>query len=459
MTNKISGTPFPLGAYFGYGEAAFDAANNGFVSTMGTAPQFLNSFLDFRQPVSDWASYSTMMATSSAQYAANLTPVIDLAMTSTAAGSMTSDQQFQAFTAGDYDSVLAGIVKAWAQQGFTNLVFRVGSEMNLPGVNYAGDTVQSQADWVAAFQHIYTRLHAAAAADGVTVQVVWNPDADGGGSVTNLYPGNAYVDVIGADIYSNMYPYRDTASPTTYHDWATGGENTSLAAWMANPINREHYWSYPGANKWTNQVSDYQSPTLTNLIQFAEQQDKPFAIPETGAGNSAGGTDVNDDAAFPQWLAQQLTTGEASGLKVDFVNIWNSNDDGNYAFSAASDGKPQEAAAWAQVLRRTGSESLDDRCDPRPGDNGPNHHPTFVQTTGRRHLRPDRYGNSNRVKRRERHIVQPRRRQLQRDYRHLHGQRLRPSGHRGARWPRVHAGPDARHHTRRGQHRPHRHPV
>jgi hypothetical protein len=358
-------TPFPLGIYAGdpdpsdpLADAQFVSAYTSFTDLMGTTPSYIDSYIDDTQPVSSWVANSSWQAWANANTpdAQGLTPVIGLPMYSNAAGSPTPDQQFQAFASGQYDNVLTGIVNAWAAQGFTSLVFRPGWEFNLTGPAYAGDSAQDQSDWVAAFQHIYTVLHQAAAADGVNVSVVWNPGVtnySNAEATTNMYPGNQYVDAIGADMYSDIYPFSDGTNSNgqpQYHDWDTGQEDTSVAQFIADPINREHYWSYPAATEWSSDSSGGHSQSLDSLIQFAEQQGKPFAIPETGAGNSNGGTDVEDDAAFPQWLAQQLTTAQSNGLPIDFVNLWDSNGGGNYEFSYASDGKPQEAAAWAQYF-------------------------------------------------------------------------------------------------------------
>ena len=206
---------------------------------------------------------------------------------------------------------------------------------------------------MAAYKQIYTVLHQEAAALGVNVTVVWNPSVTNytnANALTNLYPGNAYVDAIGADVYSDIYPYSDgnnASGQPQYYDWATGGEDTTVAQFIADPVNREHYWSYPAGTEWSTDGSGGHALSLDQLIAFAEQQGEPLAIPETGAGNSDGGTDVSDDAAFPQWLAQQLDVAQAQGEKIDFVNIWDSNGGGNYEFSNASDDKSQEAAAWA----------------------------------------------------------------------------------------------------------------
>ena len=365
MADSSLTTPFPLGAYLGNpnesdpsAEATYEAEYNSFTSTLGVAPTYLDNYVDYTHPVSNWIGNASFQAESDAQSvdAKNLIPVIGLPLASVASGAGSSDSQYQAIAAGDYDSVCQGILQTYVANGYTNLVFRPGWEMNIDGPTYAGDTAQDQADWVAAYQHVYTVLHQEAAALGVNVTVVWNPSITNytnANALTSLYPGNAYVDAIGADIYSDLHPYSDgtnSSGQQTYHDWDTGGEDTSVAQFIADPVNREHYYSYPAATEYSDDGSGGHALSLDQLLAFAEQQGKPFAVPETGAGSSDSGTDVSDDAAFPQWLASQLTTAEAQGEAIDFVNIWDSNGGGNYEFSNASDDKPQEAAAWAKYF-------------------------------------------------------------------------------------------------------------
>ena len=365
MASSTSVTPFRLGAYLGnpdnssaVNQATYDAKYQSFTALMGQAPQMLITFVDQNQAVSQWVGNS-MWAASSARAstaAAAMTPVIALPLSSNASGSTSSDAQFKAFASGQYDDVVRGIVKAWTDQGFKTLVFRPGWEMNLLGPTYAGDDATSQADWVKAFQNVTTVLRSAAAANGATVQIVWNPGVtnySNAEATTNLYPGDAYVDVVGADAYSDIYPYSDGGATPAYHDWTTGGTDTTVAQFIADPANRTHYWSNPAATKWSLDGSTGHSQSLTSLIQFAQAHGKAFAVPETGAGNSDAGTDVKDDAAFPQWLAQQLTAAQAAGTTISFVGLWDSNGGGNYEFSSATSGKPLEAAAWAQYFGAT----------------------------------------------------------------------------------------------------------
>ncbi len=351
-----------LGVYVGNpnnasasGEATFESNYASFTTAMKEGAGMIDLYIDYTQPVANWVSNSQWAASSNAASTAakSLIPCVAFPLASIASGSASSDAQFRNFSAGNYDTITKQIVQAWANVGYKLVIFRVGWEMNLQGNTYTGTTAQDQADWVAAYQHVYAVLHAAAQAAGITVEVVWNPGATNysvAEATTNLYPGDAYVDVIGVDIYSDIYPYSDGGSPPTYHDWATGGEDTSVAQFIANPVNRSHYWSYPAATKWSNDGSGGHSQSFTSLVQFAELHNKPFAIPEAGAGNSNAKTDVKDDPTFPQWLASQITTAQAAGLTVAFVNVWNSNGGGNYEFSYSSDTKPGESAAWGQYI-------------------------------------------------------------------------------------------------------------
>ena len=108
---------------------------------MGTKPQYLDQFGNQSDPISQWVGQASWDAESVAQSAVlqNVTPVIGLPMSSTAPGSGTADQFYQAFAAGTYDSVLQGMVNVWANNGFTTQIWRPGWEMNVSSMpSYAG---------------------------------------------------------------------------------------------------------------------------------------------------------------------------------------------------------------------------------------------------------------------------------------------------------------------------------
>ena len=350
---------FALGAYLtnpngsdATAEANFEANAASFASAMGSPATLLDVYVDKGQPVWNWASNASWQAWSNSQspVASKMIPVIGLPMTSLAGGSPTPDQQYQAFASGQYDYAVQGVLQSWANAGFKQLVFRVGWEMNIGGDTYAGDDAQSQADWVSAFRHIYTVLHQAGSAAGVSVQVVWNPGVTNYSNVLatqNMYPGNASVDIIGADIYGGMYPFSD-GSGTQYHDWVTGGEDYSTSDFIAKGGNRSHYWSYPAATKWSLDGSNGHSQSLISLMAFAKSHGKPFALPEVGGGNSQPGNDVTDDGTFPWWLGTVVKNAAKNGLQIAFVCVWDTNDEGNYQFSFPTDNKPMERLSWGK---------------------------------------------------------------------------------------------------------------
>jgi hypothetical protein len=363
-----STTPFPLGVDVGNpnisdqtAEATFDASNEAFATLMGTQTTYMNTAVDSTQPISDWISNQQWFAESAAASPTfqGKIPTIALPMSSTAAGSPSADQMFKNFAAGDYDSVLQGMVKAWAAEGFKTQYWRPGVEMNLPSsASYSGDTASEQADWVAAFQHIYTTLHAAAAADGVNLKVIWNPGmtnySDAGNPTETLYPGNSYVDILGIDVYGDVFPY---GSPNKIYDWDKSGQelnspnpvyDTSVQQWASDPVNLEHYYTDPASSQWSLDDSGGSALSLQDFINFAKAEGKPIAIAETGAGNTLDDdSGLTDNPTFVQWLSSTL---ESAGVPIEYVNIWDSDLGGNYAFSDPGDDKPLEEAAWAKYF-------------------------------------------------------------------------------------------------------------
>ncbi|KJC62753.1 hypothetical protein UP10_00820 [Bradyrhizobium sp. LTSPM299] len=365
--NATGATPFPLGVFVGnpnYYDASeevnFEANFNAFSNLMKAKPLFLDQYGDQRLPTSEWVGQASWNAASMAQSPVlkDVTPVIGLPMTSTASNSGTPDQFYKNFAAGDYDSVLKGMVKAWAENGFTTQIWRPGWEMNIGTMpSYAGEDAATRADWVKAFQHIYTVLHAAGKADGVNIKVAWNPSvanySHAGNVIDTAYPGNQHVDIIAADVYGDVFPY---GSSTHLYDWDKSGQvlnssrpvyDSSVKQWAADPINLDHYYTYPASNQWSLDGSDGHATTLQQLINLAKSAGKPFAVAETGAGNTNDGAGLTDNPTFVKWLADTL---HQSGVTVSFVNIWDSNSGGQYQFTSSADHKPQEATAWAKYF-------------------------------------------------------------------------------------------------------------
>ena len=123
---------------------------------MGVTPTYSDAYIDQSQPTNQWITNASWSAQQYAQTpdTKNITPIIGLPLDSTS-GSETPDQYYKEFASGKYDSVIEGVVKAWAAEGYTTQQWRVGWEMNLPSSSqFAGSDAATQADWVKAFQHV-----------------------------------------------------------------------------------------------------------------------------------------------------------------------------------------------------------------------------------------------------------------------------------------------------------------
>ncbi len=355
---------FPLGLFVGnpngndaVAEASFEAAFNGFVSSMGgVKPTTMNAFTDFSQDPGQWASNAGWTAwswTKSPVVGTSIMPIIGIPMSDNghwagnAAGS-TNDDFFRGIINGTYDADYKGVVAAWADAGFKTMELRLGYEMDggfMPW--YMGDDARTQNDWVKAFQHLSVLMRAEAMAHGAVAKIVWNP-ADinyTNLSVQDAYPGDAYVDVISADVYSPLYP-------KGLYDWAKndGTVDTDIQQWWANAANREHFWSHPNANQWSP-AGTGNGFSLGDAIAMAKAHAKPLAVSETGAGGDGTTTGPSDEPEFPKWLAAVLDSAQVQGVTIDHVNIWDAHlGDGNWDFSTPDAGKPLEAAAWAKYF-------------------------------------------------------------------------------------------------------------
>lgn len=101
---------------------------------------------------------------------------------------------------GDFNSYATVLGKSLVAAGLEHSVLRIGAEAN--GIweeDYVGPTVQEQHLWAVCFANEATALRAA---PGEKFLIDWNPNACVGDiPFANFYPGNAYVDIVGLDIY------------------------------------------------------------------------------------------------------------------------------------------------------------------------------------------------------------------------------------------------------------------
>jgi F5/8 type C domain/Glycosyl hydrolase family 26 len=242
--------------------------------------------------------------------------------------------------------VWPAILDAFRDKGFRKIYLRIGWEQN---GNWYGWQVRSEATrsaYIAAWRHVADLAHRYAIAYGMTIETVWSPTAsytNYGISEEESYPGDAYVDIIAPTLYSPVWNPTRSADRTGYYDWSTQ-QTVTLAAWLANPVNRRHLWDHPGADYW-NPTRGWGLPAA---IELARSRGKRFGLAEVGTGNAGvttrGGGPV-DEGEFPLYLAEHLAPALAAGLQVEFVDIW-AEASGADGLNFLSGERPLEAAAW-----------------------------------------------------------------------------------------------------------------
>ena len=180
--------------------------------------------------------------------------------------------------AGTLDAKFTRVAQLAGQAGFKRVYIRLGWEAN--GGWYPWAASGKTATYIAAFQHIVTVMRA----EDPALKFVWCTAA-GTQQVapSAIYPGDAYVDVVGIDAYNQTY-----ASGT-----ATAGVAIEPARWAA---------VYGQA--WG----------IKAVMAFAAIHDKPYAFPEWGTGKRSDGQGGGDDAYYIAEMAPLIAGAEFAGL-------------------------------------------------------------------------------------------------------------------------------------------------
>lgn len=363
--------PYPLGVYVGNANgnepakmAEFKAAFDAHTRIVGAKPKFFNAFTDFAQPPEKWPEAAGWLAWSSAKSGdayvgpgSGMIPLVGVPLASNAGGWGKVDAFYREIIAGKYDAVYAGVVDAWADNGYRTVDFRIAYEMNgnfMPWAPGNSNEPLARQHFVEAFRRVAAIIHRRGREKGITALVHWCPAGISwtGYDIATLYPGDAFVDVIAVDQYSPMYP-RDLT------DWASGGKVSApdKATWASRPANRRHFWRHPNATR------DDPAPKLgawgwsiPMTIELAKKHGKPLGIDETGQGPSGSGLGPPDDPEFAPTLAAMLAEARAQQVPIRNVNIWNAKlGDGDWDFR--SGGKPLAAKAWRAAFGARGASS------------------------------------------------------------------------------------------------------
>jgi len=205
---------------------------------------------------------------------------------------------------GAYNQYFTTLAQNLVAQGEGNAILRLGWEFNGTWYPWSVASNTDAQNFAAFWVQIVDTMRAV---PGQQFQFLWNPNLGGSTSwsLTNAYPGNAYVDYIGSDVY-------------------------------------DEYWGTPQTpqNAWSNILT--QSWGLNWLTSFAASQGKPIAIPEWSVCFRSDGHGLGDDPYFINQFANWISTNN-----VAFTDIFSFNDTAGGQDNDITDGNfPNALAAF-----------------------------------------------------------------------------------------------------------------
>ena len=218
-----------------------------------------------------------------------------------------SSSSYAGCVAGDYDDDFAAIASGLVGRGWGDAYVRLGWEMNgddyrwKVGTDYAG------------FRGCFTRAAAVFKRASPAFAIEWNPSATQTTSVAALtYPGDAVVDVVGADFYDGW--------PASVNDAAF---DAKCGAGTADfPIG------------------------LCRYAEFARAHGKRLSVPEWGIRNQAPPGGGGDNPLFIRRMAGFF----AANADILAYEAYFDLQDGRYQLSTGAN--PRSAAAYTSLFGR-----------------------------------------------------------------------------------------------------------
>ena len=254
----------PFGVYVGAGQRRGVAH---FAAATGTKPSLASDYL----PRSDgWAGMveasrlrQILAPWSSGPYRL----VLGVPMVPTRHGHAVAT--LAAGAAGRYDVEFATLAKTLVSYGEGDALLRLGWEFNGTWYPWSVTSQSEAAHFAAYFRNIVTTMRSV---PQTAFQFVWNPTSGPNPvAAQDAYPGNAYVDYVGLDLYDQVW----------------GVPLDPKLAWP-------RYVTEPDGLEW--------------LSSFAAAHRKPEAIPEWGVTIRSDGHGLGDDPLFVADMANWVST-------------------------------------------------------------------------------------------------------------------------------------------------------
>jgi len=174
--------------------------------------------------------------------------------------------------AGAYDEQFSKLAARLVANGFGDAVLRLGWEFN--GDWYPWSAAKCPSCFVAYWRRVVTAMRAV---PGAHFRFDWNANLGSSPlAPEKVYPGDAYVDIIGLDVYDQSW---DPASVDARLRWQ-------------ELLNGDH--------------------GLTWHRRFAAEHGKPMSYPEWGTGTRPDGHGGGDDAYFIERMAEWLAANDVA---------------------------------------------------------------------------------------------------------------------------------------------------
>ncbi|MGD0701327.1 MAG: glycosyl hydrolase [Trebonia sp.] len=212
---------------------------------------------------------------------------------------------------GSYDQYATALAQNLVSYGAGDIVIRLGVEAN---GNWEDDYVGSTAPEMSAWAKCYdNEVAAMRAVSGANFLFVWNPNVCTADlPLSEWYPGNSYVDIIGVDAYD-------------------------IDCWTLKSVSQEG-WSAYYTDKAASTPGDNDFPSLADIEAFAAANGKPLSFPEWGLING-----WPDDPTYVTDLGQMFSDDNFS-----FESYFDESTDEVIPLGLAI---PNATAAYSQAFR------------------------------------------------------------------------------------------------------------
>jgi len=254
----------PLGVYVGSGAPQRVAA---FAAQTGSRPSLASDYLPRTEGWAGMVGIRPLHRILAPWRASGYRLVLGVPMIPTRDGQ--PDGTLAAGATGRYDSEFATLAQTLVSYGQGDAILRLGWEFNGTWYPWAVADQTDATNFAAFFRSVVTTMRAV---PGTSFSFVWNatsgPEPE---PAQNAYPGNAYVDYVGLDLYDQVWGI--PLDPTL--------------AWP-------RYVTEANGLQW--------------LSSFAAAHHKPAVIPEWGLTIRSDGHGLGDDPRYVAEMAQWIKT-------------------------------------------------------------------------------------------------------------------------------------------------------